>query len=174
MSSKKIRHFDIIFLCLQNKGILGIKDAMGKQLTQKEERYVRLRVEGYAKSNCAALAGYAFPEVEYVALERRQSIQKAIQALSLRKIGAELLPKALSVIGQMLEPNADIPAGVRLKAATYIVDKAVELREMDSVKDVADKNPLDMTTTELEVFIMRGRKVVQREAVKQELGIIDV
>jgi hypothetical protein len=147
---------------------------MAKGFTDREQDYIRLRAEGYPKSKCAELAGYSFPKVSYVTLEKRESVKKAIIQACTDKIGKELLPKAIRVFHDLLDPDSAAPSAVRLKAAAYVTDKALELQQMASARDVADKNPLDMTSTELELFIMRGRMVVKRESAKADLGIIDV
>lgn len=146
---------------------------MAKELTLKEQKYVRYRADGLSKTDCAKLAGYSFPDIAFAALERRESIKKAIFAASMDKIGKELLPQALRVFSDILAPESAAPSGVKLKAAAYVTDKALELQQMASARDIADKNPLDMTSAELELFVMRGRMVLKRESVKAELGIID-
>lgn len=86
---------------------------------------------------------------------------------------SELLPKSLRRIDEILDDLSPAPAGIKLKAAQYVIDKAMELQAMATAQDVASKNPLEMTTMELEMFVMRGRAVVTREKANQELGIID-
>lgn len=146
---------------------------MARELTEKEQKYVRARADGYPKSRCAEIAGYSTPHVAYAALERRESIKKAIMAAGISKIGAELLPKALKVFSDILDPASAAPSGVRVKAARFVTEKALELQAMQSAQDVANKSPLDMTEAELELFIMRGRVVLKRESAARELGIID-
>lgn len=96
-------------------------------------------------------------------------------AAGIEKIGAELLPKALRVFKQVLDPDNlnGVSDGIRVKAAQFVTEKALELQAMQSAQDVANKNPLDMSEAELELFIMRGRVVLKRETAARELGIID-
>lgn len=146
---------------------------MAKELTQKEKDYVRYRAEGFPKSRCAELAGYSTPTVSYAALERRESIKTAIYSASMDMIGKELLPKAIRVFGEILDEDSTASDGIKLKAAAFVTDKAIELQNMASAGDIANKNPLDMTAAELEIFVMRGRIVLGRERAKIDLGIID-
>lgn len=151
---------------------------MARVLTEKEKKYVRCRADGLGKVDSARLAGYSVPEVQFAALERRESIKKAILSASLDKIGKELLPMALNTFKEILGPDSAAPSGVKVKAASYITDKAIELQNMANAKDISEKNPLDMTQAELEVFIMRGRFVLKeetnRQKVLEDLGVIDI
>lgn len=150
---------------------------MGKVLTDKEAAYVRFRAEGFPAFRCAELAGYEAPDHTYCRLERRESIKKAIFAACMKRIGQELLPKALKTFDSILAPESAAPTGIKLKAAQYVTDKAIELQAMASARDIADKNPLEMSQAELEVFIMRGRVVLTREKAKREalasLGVLE-
>ena len=147
---------------------------MRGKLTKKQQKFVEGIVGGCNLTRAAELAGYDTPCSAGWRLSRVPHIQEAIQEATFSTFTGELLSKSLRRLDEILDDLSAAPAGIKLKAAQYVIDKSVELYKMTSLADVSSKNPLDMSEAELEVFIMRGRVVLQQETAKRELGIIDV
>ena len=153
--------------------VLGYHGFMSEKLSEKQERFIENIVQGMSRIHAAKNAGYLFPSQDAYRLMATPKIHKAVFERQMAAVTSELLPKSLRRIDEILDDTSPAPAGIKLKAAMFIVDKAAELQAMANMQDVANKNPLEMSTMELEMFVMRGRAIVSREKVNQELGIIE-
>lgn len=169
----KIRQNALYFkglILLQNNVYYSL---MTEKLTEKQKKFVSLVVEGLTPTKAAKLAGYTFAKQSAQALRHNEHVQKEIFNGQMAALTLELLPKSFRRIDEILDDLSPAPAGIKLKAAQYVIDKAMELQAMVTAQDVANKNPLEMTGVELEMFVMRGRAIVSREKANAELGIID-
>lgn len=150
---------------------------MSKEFTEMQLVYIKNVIEGMSHSNAAEIAGYSCPDQAAQLLKRNEKVQKAIYIGCMAALTDELLPKSLRRLDDILDDLSAAPSGVKLKAAQYVIDKAQALQEMANARDIADKNPLDMSQAELEFFIARGRIVLNGESrrrnVLEELGVID-
>lgn len=146
---------------------------MAREMTEKQELFIKGIVDGMTPSVAARNAGYAFPDQDAQRLKNLPHIQKELFSRQMSALCSEILPKSLRRIDEILDDTSAAPAGIKLKAAQYVIDKVTELQNMASAADIANKNPLEMTAAELEVFVMRGRIVMKREQARQDLGIIE-
>lgn len=147
---------------------------MADKLREKQRNFVQNIADGMSPAVAARAAGYAFPDQDAYRLKQLPHVQKAIYNAQISALTSELLPKSFRRISEILDDLSTAPSGIKLKAATWVADKAIELQNMANAADIAQKNPLDLTTAELEIFVMRGRMVLKKERAKAELGIIDV
>lgn len=143
-------------------------------LTKKQRQFVGHVVAGVNQTKAAELAGYG-DRCDSAAwrLMRHPGIIAAIHAETSKKFVGDLLPKAMRRLEDILSDTSAAPAETKRKTAEFVVRHAKELQEMADARDVASKNPLDMTAAELELFVIRGRVVLKREQAKRELGVID-
>lgn len=135
------------------------------------QKFVRLMIQGYGQTEAAKLAGYAHPGRSGHALMTQETVKKAIFDGQIRRLSAEILPKALKVIEGIIDDD-ECNRALRFKAAAYVTDKALELQAMATARDIAEKSPLEMTAAELEIFVMRGRVIVEKEKAKEDLGLV--
>lgn len=147
---------------------------MTDKLTAKQKKFVANVTHGMSATKAAELAGYSDPSHDCYRLRQTPSVQKALYNAQISALTQELLPKSFQRLSELLDDLSPAPSGIKLKAATYVIDKAIELQNMANAADIAQKNPLDLTTAELEIFVMRGRMVLKKERAKAELGIIDI
>lgn len=147
---------------------------MTDKLTVKQKRFVENVAQGMSPAKAAELAGYSDPHHDCYRLKHNEGVKKALYNALMGALTHDLLPKSLARIGEILDDLSPAPSGIKLKAATWVADKAIELQNMANAADIANKNPLDLTTAELEIFVMRGRVVMKKEQAKRDLGIIDV
>lgn len=146
---------------------------MAKELTEKQELFIDGIIGGMTPAIAAKNAGYAHPSQDAYRLKLIPHVQKALFSRQMAALTLELVPKSLRRLDDILDDLSPAPAGIKLKAAQYVIDKATELQAMANAQDVANKNPLEMTSAELEIFVMRGRAIVSREKAKHDLGIIE-
>lgn len=146
---------------------------MARELTEKQDKWIDLVIQGVNTSRAAEICGYAFPEKAGYDLKTNPAVQKELISRQLSALSSEILPKSLRRLDEILDDTSAAPAGIKLKAAQYVIDKVTELQNMASAADIANKNPLEMTAAELEVFVMRGRVVLSREKALQDLGIVE-
>lgn len=146
---------------------------MTDKLTVKQAKFVKYVSDGMSGANAARLAGYSDPDHAAWELKANPGVQKALYLKQMGALTQELLPRSLARLADILDDLSPAPSGIKLKAATYIIDKAIDLQNMANAADIANKNPLDMTTMELEMFVMRGRVVLKKEQAMRDLGIID-
>lgn len=142
-------------------------------LNHRQKIFVKHVAAGISQTRAAELAGYAGPGNRASNLMADPEIIRAIYEQSARKFSGDLLPKAIRRLEDILSDTSAAPAETKRKTAEFVIRHAKELQEMASAKDIADKNPLDMSSAELEIFIARGRIVLNREQAKRDLGIID-
>ena len=143
-------------------------------LTTKQKKFVKHVSEGISQTRAAELAGYTggFGKIA-CQLMQNPAIISAVHAETSKKFVGDLLPKALRRLDDILSDTSAAPAETKRKTAEFVVRHAKELQEMADARDVASKNPLDMTAAELELFVIRGRVVLKCEQAKRDLGVID-
>jgi hypothetical protein len=150
---------------------------MSKPLTPKQEKYVEFRLKGLDSREACELAGYNWPDRVQWDLKHNPYVQKALYERQIALLTDGLLTKSFYQLNEILKEDSQAPTGIKLKAAQFVVSKAMELQAMNTAKDITEKNPLDMSQAELEIFIMRGRVVMQKETKKHDamksLGVIE-
>lgn len=143
---------------------------MTKKLGGKKERFARYLARGHNQTDSARLAGYSDYKSEGHRLLKESDVQKRVTQLTMARLINESLPAATKAINELIT-SPDTNDAIKLKASQYVVDKALDLQNMASLADINDKNPLDMTQAELEIFIARGRIVLTNEQAKRQAAI---
>lgn len=149
---------------------------MSDSLKGRKEVFARLLAEGHAKRHAAKLAGYQFPDTEATRLCADSRVQKRVTQLIMSSLVNECLPKAQKAIYKLIN-DPDTNSAIKLKASQYVIDKAIDLQNMISLQDITNKNPLDMSQVELEIYTQRARIVINKEESKRkamiDMGIIE-
>lgn len=143
------------------------------KLNEKQQEFVNHIIDGLNQTKAAELCGYRHPTIKGSQLMALPHIKNAVMEGVLSALSTNLLPKSLRRLDDILDDMSAAPSAVKLKAAQFVIDKALELRAMQSAQDIANKDPMKMTEAELEIFIMRGTIVMKREKALKDLGIID-
>lgn len=84
-------------------------------------------------------------------------------------------PLALRVLFDVLD-DPDMNAKLKVDVAKYVIDKAEAISKMTSLDDLLEKNPMDMSEAELQLFVMKGRVILRQAHEEQglkDLGIIE-
>lgn len=148
---------------------------MAENLTEKQADFVRHIISGSLPINACKLAGYAGAETQAYNLIRLPHVQNAIVKGMQTKLLGQGVPLALRVLFDVLD-DPEMNAKLKVDVAKYIIDKAEAISKMNSLDDLIDKNPMEMTEAELQLFVMKGRVILrnaQEEAKLKDLGIIE-
>lgn len=127
------------------------------ELTDIQSTFVRhLVLTGCTPTEAARHAGYAHAAQRATELVRKPHIVAAIREEQSRILDGDLTNVAMRTLKEVME-NPKSPASARVAASRAVLEASGHFRR-DRETLIEDKDPLDMTTQELEAFIRKSRK----------------
>lgn len=129
---------------------------MANKLTDKQETFARLVVQGVAAQQAATIAGYAFPSQDAYSLMRHKKVSAVIRERRQARINGELAGLAMNQIKEIIggreevDPDTgettkvyDAPASVRFNASKWILENAGHTGASDTGEREKDLSEMD-------------------------------
>lgn len=132
---------------------VAIAPAHSRQLTEKQQAFVKHYVAGVPQGKAAELAGYEWPDQQAVALLRHAGILAAIHATRESIIATDIGNLALARLREALQPNA-MPRKDQFPYVKLGLQMAKHLKDQDNSRD-GGKRLEEMAPEELAEVIAR-------------------
>lgn len=131
------------------------------ELTEIQSAFVSyLVLEGCNPTEAARRAGYSHPKSRSWELLRKPHIIAAIREEQTRILDGDLANIAMNTLRNVME-NENSPASSRVAASRAVLEASGYFRRSDNIS-LEEKDPLEMTTQELEVFIAKAKAKIEK------------
>lgn len=115
-------------------------------LTEREDDFVELLCEGLSPGDAASGAGY--PARSYIDLLQSPRVSRRVEWRMRSVIRNELAPKAIRLLGRILDDEAASPK-VRIQAARFLLERAGYVAPRPPIGETDEKSISAMTPQEL-------------------------
>jgi hypothetical protein len=115
-------------------------------LTEREDAFVELLCEGLSPGDAASGAGY--PARSYIDLLQSPRVSRRVEWRMRSVIRNELAPKAIRLLGRILDDEAASPK-VRIQAARFLLERAGYVAPRAQIQEAAEKSISAMSAEEL-------------------------
>lgn len=130
---------------------------MNNDLSDIQKEFVRYLVrERCSASKAAENAGYAHPRQRGYELLRKPNIARAIRAEQQALLNGDLTSIAFDTLKDVMQ-NPKSPASAKVAASRAVLEAAGFFKKTDEDTPLLEKDPLNMTTEELERFVIESR-----------------
>ncbi len=130
---------------------------MSEQITENQADFVRYLVrERYNPTEAARRAGYQHPRQRAYELLRKPNVARAIRTEQQAVLNGDLTSLAFDTLRDVMK-NQAAPASAKVAASRAVLEAAGFFKKTDEDTPLLEKDPLNMTTEELEQFVMESR-----------------
>lgn len=130
---------------------------MNSDLSDIQKEFVRYLVrERCSATEAARRAGYQHPRQRQYELLRKPNIVRAIRAEQQAILNGDLTSIAFGTLKDVMQ-NPKSPASAKVAASRAVLEAAGFFKKTGEDTPLMEKDPLDMTTEELERFVMESR-----------------
>lgn len=130
---------------------------MSNELSDIQSNFVRYLVrERCNATEAARRAGYQHPRQRGYELLRKPNIARAIRAEQQALLNGDLTSIAFGTLKDVMQ-NPKSPASAKVAASRAVLEAAGFFKKTDEDTPLLEKDPLNMTTEELEQFVMESR-----------------